>query len=117
MPARLAQQEDENGMMEGRVPTTPIVRPHEQGVGGPPPSNLSQFVHFSCRSQPHGRDFLGRHDNSLPVEGKAAGQGWVSSREGIPKKWILPVHPPRRMSTPPLEGIFKGVNLRDPMSK
>ena len=61
MPARLAQQDNENGLMEGRVPTSPIVRLHEQGVGGPPPSNLSQFVHFSCCSLPHGRDFLGSH--------------------------------------------------------
>jgi hypothetical protein len=60
MLTRLAQQGDENGMMEGRVPTSPIVRHHEQGVGGPPLSNLSQFVLFSCRSQPLGRDFLGR---------------------------------------------------------
>jgi hypothetical protein len=58
MPAWLAQQDNENRLMEGRVPTSPIMRHHEQGVGGPPPSNLIQFVHFSCRSQPHGRNFL-----------------------------------------------------------
>jgi hypothetical protein len=55
------------------------------------------------------------HDNSPPTEGQAAGQGWVSSQEGFPKKGTLPVHPPRRMSTPPLEGII-GIAAHDGLS-
>jgi hypothetical protein len=74
MPARLAQQGEKNGLMEGRVPTSPIVRHHEQGVGGPLPSNLSQFVDFSCHNQPHGRDFL----RSLPCQ-----RGWHNKRMKI----------------------------------
>jgi len=59
MPARLAQQEDEIGLMEGRVPTSPIVRNHEQGVGGPPPSNLSQLQIFPAVVSRSAGIFLG----------------------------------------------------------
>jgi len=106
MPARLAQQDNENRMMEGRVPTSPIVRHHEQGVGGPPPSNLSPFVHCSCRSQPHGKDIL----RSYPMPVGLARQT-AKKREGIAKYRYRPKSPrlPTLFEPVPCPLLFPGV--------
>jgi hypothetical protein len=75
MSARLAQQEDEKGLMEGRTPVSPNARPPEVGrrgtsvrqskeelsadFGKPQPSSRSQLGHFRCRRLSRGRDFHG----------------------------------------------------------
>jgi hypothetical protein len=51
-----------------------------------------------------------RHDKSPPTEGKAAGQGWISSWEDFPKKGTLPVHPPQAFQRF-LDSIPKWTNL------
>jgi hypothetical protein len=76
MPERQAQQqEDENGMIEGRAPASPRHSFPSWVFGGPPPSNHSQFGNYSLRPPPMMPSRMARQEeeNLFPL-------GWGMAR-------------------------------------